>query len=372
MCGRAAQTSFAVTAAAQALGATAQRAHPHAQAGAAASNNDDDDDEADNDLDDNYNMSPGMNATVIYKQQTAHGGKIVTERKVWGLITKAGTAAHPLTNNMSAHFSNLMFNARSDTLFQKPTFARLANSGNSCLIALDGFYEWKLEGKNNKQPYFVYRNNTQNSKKESHNKDRPYLLMAGLYTSVPTGAADGSLLHTFCILTTDVCQPLAWLHTRMPVCIWDESLARAWLDHPSPATHKLVEEASTKTPDGVLQWHAVTPNMSSLKYRSKDSIRAVPQPQKLTAFFGAVAKPKIGSHKEERTSTNDADTKDAPSDWTCPYCTLLNSASHRTCQACQAGSPRKRSPPPTIPSTRQTKKAKTKGPLDAFVSRSGS
>jgi len=206
--------------------------------------------------DDNFNMSPGMDAIVFYKDEKT--GKIVADRKVWGLVTKNGTSNHPLPTGMSQHFSNLMFNARTDTFFSKPTFSRLAGQGKSCVVALDGFFEWKAppSGKGKKQPYYVYR------------KQQPsYLLMAGLYTSVNTDRDDPALLSTFTILTTEVCEPLAWLHSRMPVLIWDEALAKQWLDEPNSQTPlAALNNAAQRTSAEKIQWHEVSTQMSSTKF----------------------------------------------------------------------------------------------------------
>ena len=72
-----------------------------------------------------------MDAVVFYKDEN---GKICSDRKVWGLVTKRGTASNPLPLGMGKHFEGLMFNARADTLYQKPTFGRLA----SMMVSLSG------------------------------------------------------------------------------------------------------------------------------------------------------------------------------------------------------------------------------------------
>jgi len=239
-----------------------------------------------------------MDAIVFWKDHRDQG--IRMERKTWGLVTKGGTTNSPLPeNNMSLHFKNLMFNARSDTLFEKPTFARLANSRRSCLIALDGFFEWKTElGK--KQPYFVYRKKAQqNSGTSDHNYDRPYLLFAGLWTSVRTGHSDNSMLDTFTILTTEACAPLQWLHSRMPVAIWDLQLAHKWLDEPSATTLAQIDQAARQTDESMLQWHAVSPQMSSMKFRTADAIKPIPQTKSIKSFFTAAA----GTTTKKQTAT---------------------------------------------------------------------
>jgi putative SOS response-associated peptidase YedK len=46
------------------------------------------------------------------------------------------------------------FNARSETIFEKPSF-RHAITKNRCMVLVDGFFEWRLvKGKN--YPYFIY------------------------------------------------------------------------------------------------------------------------------------------------------------------------------------------------------------------------
>ncbi|ORC22074.1 hypothetical protein A7979_00730 [Rothia nasimurium] len=69
----------------------------------------------------------------------------------WGLLP--GWAKDPA-------FSSRAFNARSETIFEKPTFREAAISGH-CAVPVSGYYEWKTEttaaGKQVKTPYFVHR-----------------------------------------------------------------------------------------------------------------------------------------------------------------------------------------------------------------------
>ncbi|EEC49670.1 predicted protein [Phaeodactylum tricornutum CCAP 1055/1] len=242
----------------------------------------------------NFNLSPGMDAVVFWKDKF---DTVRATRKTWGLITRGGSEEKPIEDGMGKHFSNLMFNARSDTLYTKPTFGRLATSGKTCLIAVDGFFEWKtVVGK--KQPYFVYRKQHENQKAEENRQrglptdckasSRPYLLLAGLWTSVPTGLADGDTLDTFTIVTTEACPPLQWLHTRMPVCVWEDALAWEWLRHPTQRCHRKLEDASRNTKDNLLAWHAVTSEMSKPKFRSSEAIKALPQPKSIQSFFAVM------------------------------------------------------------------------------------
>ena len=86
---------------------------------------------------------------------------------------------------MGMHFAGLMYNARTDTLFSKPTFSRLAKEGRSCVVALDGYFEWKASplggGKGKKQPYFVHRKRKSNNDDASTVKDHNRLFENPLY-----------------------------------------------------------------------------------------------------------------------------------------------------------------------------------------------
>lgn len=227
------------------------------------------------------NMSPGQSFVVIH--QTNNNSSIspsslsssssslppsenlMTTQKIWGLITKSGTSSSPLPRGPSQHFSNLMFNARSETAAEKPSFRPLISNCKTCLVPLNGFYEWKtpptssVGSDGRKQPYYVHRS------------DGKPLLVAGLYTSVSTGDVSDPTLHTFSILTTSASAQLSWLHHRMPVFIWDHALAQKWLTHPnSNVLDELAKSANTSTiPE--LAWHPVTKKMSKVTYDGMDS-----------------------------------------------------------------------------------------------------
>ena len=266
MCGRTAQTRQAVRAAATALGAPEPREHAHVP------------DRASEDIhtgphfrwSDNYNLSPGMDAMVFWRNEK---GDIESSLKTWGLVTRNGTAIKPIPKGMSKHFEGLMFNARSDTLWDKPTFTGLLHKQRACIVAVNGFFEWKsVLGK--KQPYFV-----------SPKGGRPYLLMIGLWTTVQTGQSDEPSLDTFTVLTTEVCNSLKWLHTRMPVLVRNEEMAKEWLSSPSRKLHKVLVDHAQSTSEDDIQWHAVTAQMSSIKYRDPKAIDSIPKTKSVTEFF---------------------------------------------------------------------------------------
>jgi putative SOS response-associated peptidase YedK len=291
MCGRIAQTLAAVRAAADILGAPQPRARSemHTEEHNAVDTSISEPQVADTNSSDwkgdNFNLCPGMGAIVIYKNKD---NSIVSESKVWGLITKHGSPKNPVPTGMAQHFSALMYNARSDTLFIKQTFGNLLTKQRSCIVAVDGWFEWKQEVKGKKQPFFVRA------------KNEPYILFPGLWTQVATGRSDEPYLNTFTILTTEVAPCLTWLHTRMPVCCFDLQLAHEWLNKPTQRLHeKLLEDNYSSPPDQSCrwQWHAVTDEMTSLKFRSDKAIAPWKRPT-IQNFFSAKSSGTDSSQKE--------------------------------------------------------------------------
>jgi len=87
----------------------------------------------------NMNLSPGQRHWVIYKKD----GKKIAEVVQWG-VTPSWMQS-----------KKALFNARLETLDQKPTFQK-AFRFSRCLIPINGFYEWRQEG-SQKKPYFFSR-----------------------------------------------------------------------------------------------------------------------------------------------------------------------------------------------------------------------
>jgi putative SOS response-associated peptidase YedK len=350
MCGRAAQTYAAVQAAAGAIGADTsylmeearreehEAEHESTAAGAEA--------EESGEQRGNYNLSPGMEAVVFWKDER---GQMRAETKVWGLVPRGGSQASPLAKGMSQHFSNLMFNARTDTLFEKPTFARLAGNRKTCLIAVDGFFEWKTELKGSrKQPYYVYG-------RKGDADEHPYLLLAGLWTSVKTGRSEDPPLDTFTILTTEACSALQWLHPRMPLMLWDEQLALRWLERPSERLLRTMDEATQRNSTGeVLSWHAVTPDMTSTKFRSADAIKAIPKVKTIKSFFQKKEKDAQAKDRKDEAPPEDVSLDKRQEQTETWEAALLSPATKRTAED-QVSSPRKKKSP------------RRKGPIDAFL-----
>ncbi|HKJ53726.1 MAG TPA: SOS response-associated peptidase [Gammaproteobacteria bacterium] len=129
------------------------------------------------------------------------GGKFNLYR--WGLIPSWAK---------DISIGNRMFNARAETVAEKPSF-RNAYRRRRCLVPASGFYEWRLEG-GCKQPYCCHIGHRLFS-------------MAGIWELWQD--ADGNEIRSCAVITTDAKGNMRELHQRMPVYIAPGDYD-AWLD----------------------------------------------------------------------------------------------------------------------------------------------
>jgi putative SOS response-associated peptidase YedK len=147
-----------------------------------------------------YNIAPSQEVAAV-RRHDAGGREAVWLQ--WGLVPS--WADDPALGYR-------MINARSETADTKPAF-RDAFRRRRCLVAADGFYEWK-RGTKPKQPYYIRLAD-----------DGPFAF-AGLWEHWRRG---DEVIDSCTILTTEANELVATLHDRMPV-ILDRQRYDAWLD----------------------------------------------------------------------------------------------------------------------------------------------
>jgi putative SOS response-associated peptidase YedK len=150
-----------------------------------------------------WNVAPQSPVPVVYETRD---GERVAELMRWGLVpswAKEPSIGHKLNN------------ARSDGLFDKPSFRQAARR-RRCLLPASGFYEWQATP-SGKQPWYVSA------------RDGSLLAMAGLFEAWRP-SPDADWLLSCCVITTDANALMAPIHDRMPVLIpatqWSRWLAR--------------------------------------------------------------------------------------------------------------------------------------------------
>ncbi|WP_432710718.1 SOS response-associated peptidase [Pedobacter sp.] len=131
----------------------------------------------------------------------------------WGLIP-----SWVKTLQEGVSLSNQTLNAKSETIFEKPSF-RDSILERRCVIPVTGFFEWKQQGKE-KVPYYI------------HPKDKQFFLLGGIFSHWMDKERN-ELITTFSILTTAANELMADIHNtkkRMPLMIEQRNMD-SWIDN---------------------------------------------------------------------------------------------------------------------------------------------
>ena len=155
------------------------------------------------DLAPRYNIAPSQSVAAIRSVKESNLREWCMLR--WGLI--------PFWAK-DAKIGYRTINAKSETVADKPAF-RAAFKHRRCLIPADGFYEWRRhKGRKQKQPYFIRL------------KEERIFAFAGLWEHWK--AADGEVIESCTILTTEPNKLIGELHDRMPVILAEKDWPK-WL-----------------------------------------------------------------------------------------------------------------------------------------------
>jgi putative SOS response-associated peptidase YedK len=147
----------------------------------------------------NYNVAPTQMVPVVTGDDPIH-----LQIFRWGLIPfwakDKGIGAK-------------MINARIETLMEKPAFKNLLAT-RRCIVPMDGFYEWKTNGKI-KTPFRIVTN------------DQDIFSAAGLWDiwHVPE---TGEIIRSFTVITTPPNRMMEKIHDRMPAILLPEN-EKLWL-----------------------------------------------------------------------------------------------------------------------------------------------
>lgn len=146
------------------------------------------------------NIAPTQAIPVLLNKNQ----KLHCQQMRWGLVPAWSDTASP---------RYATFNARAESLSQKPAFRQAFAKSQSCFIPAAAYYEWQGE-KGRKTMYSIQF------------QDQSPMLMAGLWSYWQQG--DHSL-YSCTILTRAAVPALVDLHPRMPVLLNQDS-AGAWLN----------------------------------------------------------------------------------------------------------------------------------------------
>ena len=147
----------------------------------------------------NFNICPSENISVL----VSNSGNRKLGQMRWGFVPHwyKSVADGPL-----------LFNARAETLAEKPAF-RDACRRRRCLIPADGFYEWKKTVGSKSKPFYFRRS------------DRQQMIFAGLWQFSDDRE---DRIPTCTIITVPASEQISGIHNRMPLII-DPSDWAGWL-----------------------------------------------------------------------------------------------------------------------------------------------
>ena len=148
---------------------------------------------------------------------------------------------------------NRMFNARAETVAEKPSF-RNAYRRRRCLVPANGFYEWRSEN-GRKQPYCCHL-------------DHRLFSLAGIWEHWQD--AEGNEIRSCAIITTEARGAMRELHQRMPVCVAPDDYS-TWLDCRSEQTELADEILVDSAPD--YQFYAVATAVGNSRNEGPDLIK---------------------------------------------------------------------------------------------------
>jgi putative SOS response-associated peptidase YedK len=150
---------------------------------------------------------------------------------------------------------NRMFNARAETVSEKPSF-RHAYRRRRCLIPANGYYEWRPEN-GIKQPYCCHR-------------DHQLFSMAGIWEHWQD--AEGNEIQSCSIITTESKHQIQEIHHRMPVYLAPEDYSN-WLNCSAEKTEVADQLMQDSSPD--YQYYAVSTAVNNSRHEGRDLIRAL-------------------------------------------------------------------------------------------------
>jgi putative SOS response-associated peptidase YedK len=204
-------------------------------------------------------MRPVLGVADVADGDGARGAGVHRElgRYTWGLVPSWAK---------DRAMGNRTFNARAETVAEKPSF-RAAFTSRRLVVVADGFYEWKPGTGKVKQPFYFTRT------------DGQPLALAGLWETWWGGPQAGQtedgerpVLRTCTVITTEAGPDMGDIHPRMPVVLEPEALDE-WLD-PANKDKPELQSLLVPSPGGTLVHRAVGREVGNVRNDGPELIEA--------------------------------------------------------------------------------------------------
>ncbi len=189
-----------------------------------------------------FNIAPTSSLDVL----TFEDDTLQHQQMTWGILPKW---ARP------GQFSTPLFNARAETIHDKPSFKNLVKN-QRILLPVNGFYEWIRE---NRKKTAVYISP----------KKGDAMFLAGIYQHVSGKDSE------CCLITTAANSDMAKIHHRMPV-MTDVNMALKWLDHsPEPELDELMQPQA----NGLLHMQVVSDFVNNTRHEGPGCMQPMQREQ---------------------------------------------------------------------------------------------
>ncbi len=188
-----------------------------------------------------YNIAPSQPVLTVLRDET---GERRFAWKSWGLVP--AWAKDPAMGGK-------LFNARSETVAEKPSF-RSAFNRRRCLVVADGFYEWTPRQQGHRAHWL-------------HPRAGGLLALAGLHEH--WAAERGPVVDSCTVLTTEANGDLEAIHARMPVLLPPASWP-VWLDPGSP--QEVLKGLLVPAPEGSLAARVVSSHVNDPRHDDRDCL----------------------------------------------------------------------------------------------------
>jgi len=179
------------------------------------------------------NIAPTQQILIARRDANGQGERRLAASR-WGMIP-------PWTLSLDS-VKNPIFNARSETAWEKPMFKGAARTGR-CVVPASGFYEWRKPATpgGRKQPFLIKRS------------DASPMFFAGLNAFWRADdLAESEPIASCVILTTTPNEAMEAVHDRMPVILRDVASIDRWLT-PEPVDRSVVEDLLGPCPSADLE-----------------------------------------------------------------------------------------------------------------------
>ena len=216
----------------------------------------------------NWNIAPTSPIYVVRAQDKS--GKDLEQKRALAVLSW-GLVAPWLSDLQEARASqSRAINARSESIFEKPTF-RDAFRSSRCLIPATGYYEWATAlGKYPpKQPFYI------------SSRDDKQLSIAGIWSS--WRAPNDEIIETASIITQEAQGDLESIHSRMPVFMPEDRWS-SWLDPKNTDVSELRSLMVVENPEAIVRAYPVSNSVNSVANNGKALIIEVPLGEPETLF----------------------------------------------------------------------------------------